>query len=104
MKVNNDDTGRGGEVKTSDIHNTFRVFDLDGNGKISMEELWEVMKKIGEKCNLESCRKLVKGVDKDGDGLVDLDEFMNMMTQLLRTLLGFPWLFFKKLDLYFNNM
>lgn len=79
MKVNND-TGRGGGVKTSNIHNAFCVFDLDGNGKISTEELWEVMKKIGEKCNLESCRKMVKGVDKDGDGLVDLDEFMNMMT------------------------
>ncbi|GFZ18757.1 hypothetical protein Acr_27g0004960 [Actinidia rufa] len=65
MKVN--DNGRG--VKKSDIHNAFRVFDLDGNGKISAEELLEVLKKLGERCSLESCREMVRGVDKDGDGL-----------------------------------
>lgn len=36
MKVNNNMGERGG-VKTNDIHNAFRVLDLDKNGKISTE-------------------------------------------------------------------
>ncbi|KAK3010386.1 hypothetical protein RJ639_011700 [Escallonia herrerae] len=37
MKLHNMDGG----VKTSDIQSTFRVFDLDGNGTISADELLE---------------------------------------------------------------
>ncbi|XP_059623871.1 calmodulin-like protein 30 [Cornus florida] len=80
MEVHN----RGGGVKTSDIQRAFRVFDLDGNGKISAEELLEVMRKLGERCSLEACRKMVRGVDTDGDGLIDMDEFMSMMTNTMK--------------------
>ncbi|CAK9166489.1 unnamed protein product [Ilex paraguariensis] len=76
MKVHN----MNGGVKTSEIQSAFRAFDLDGNGKISAEELCEVMKRLGENCSLEACRKMVRGVDTDGDGYIDMDEFMNMMT------------------------
>uniref|UniRef100_A0A5B7BXI5 Putative Calcium-binding EF-hand family protein n=1 Tax=Davidia involucrata TaxID=16924 RepID=A0A5B7BXI5_DAVIN len=76
MEVHN----MGGGVKTTDIQSAFRVFDLDGNGKISAEELLEVLRRLGERCSLESCRKMVRGVDTDGDGLIDINEFMSMMT------------------------
>lgn len=60
------------------------MYDLDGDGKISAEELWDVMKKLGEKCSLEKCRKMVKEVDSDGDGYINSDEFMTMMTRTLK--------------------
>lgn len=72
---------KGGGVKTIDIQNAFRTFDLNGDGKISAEEVSEVLKRLGERCNLEDCRRMVRAVDTDGDSMVDMDEFMTMMTR-----------------------
>ncbi|XP_041013051.1 calmodulin-like protein 30 [Juglans microcarpa x Juglans regia] len=72
-----------GGIKTTDIENAFLTFDLNGDGKISAEEVKEVLGKLGERCSLEDCRRMVRAVDADGDGMVNLDEFMNMMTRNL---------------------
>lgn len=63
-----------------DIENAFKVFDVDGNGKISPEELLEVLSRLGEKSSLDACSKIVRGLDADGDGFINMDEFMIMMT------------------------
>jgi calcium-binding protein CML len=60
------------------------VFDLDGNGKISAEELMEVLKRLGERSSLDACRKMIRAVDGDGDGLIDMNEFMGMMTRTMK--------------------
>ncbi|XP_010530885.1 PREDICTED: calmodulin-like protein 1 [Tarenaya hassleriana] len=70
----------GGGVRTSDIRNAFWTFDLNGDGKISAEEVMSVLRRLGERCSLEDCRRMVRAVDADGDGLVNMDEFMTMMT------------------------
>ncbi|KAI3865828.1 hypothetical protein MKW92_009002 [Papaver armeniacum] len=77
---------KGGGIKAMDIQNAFKAFDLDGNGKISAEELLQVLKKLGERCSLETCRNMVRGVDTDGDGLIDMDEFTKMMTHTMKLL------------------
>lgn len=64
-----------------DIENAFKVFDLDGNGKISPEELLQVLSRLGEKSSLDACSKIVRGLDGDGDGFINMDEFMIMMTR-----------------------
>lgn len=73
-----------GWVKTTDIQNAFSTFDLNGDGKISAEEVLEVLKRLGERCSLEQCRRMVRAVDMDGDGLVDMDEFTTMMTKSMK--------------------
>ncbi|CAM8914165.1 hypothetical protein QQ045_032097 [Rhodiola kirilowii] len=59
----------------------FRLFDTDENGFISAKELLKVMKRIAvDQCvSLEECVQMIKGVDQDGDGLVDFEEFKLMM-------------------------
>lgn len=64
----------------------FRVFDLDGNGKITKEELSTVLGS-GAASNIEEAlgvdkaeiERIIAEADQDGDGELDFDEFMDLM-------------------------
>ncbi|KAJ0257856.1 calcium-binding protein CML25 [Hirschfeldia incana] len=62
------------------LKDAFSVYDIDGNGAISAEELHEVLRSLGDECSIGECRKMIGGVDKDGDGTIDFEEFKFMMT------------------------
>ncbi|KAE8790517.1 putative calcium-binding protein CML36 [Hordeum vulgare] len=63
-----------------ELRDTFAVFDADGDGRISAEELRAVLATLGdERCSVEDCRRMIGGVDSDGDGFVCFDEFTRMM-------------------------
>ncbi|KAI3939839.1 hypothetical protein MKW98_029615 [Papaver atlanticum] len=63
-----------------DLKDAFLVFDSDKNGFISPKELKQVLRSLGYyKCTLSECSAMIKGVDKDGDGLVNFEEFRSMM-------------------------
>lgn len=64
-----------------DLRRAFTIFDLDGNGLISAKELQQVLGGMGEKMTLEDCKKMIRGIDRNGDGAVNFDEFMQMMTR-----------------------
>ncbi|XP_012066881.1 calmodulin-like protein 30 [Jatropha curcas] len=74
---------KGGGIKMVDIQSAFQAFDSNGDGKITAEEVMEVLRRLGERCTLEDCRRMVRAVDTDGDGMVNMDEFTTMMTQTL---------------------
>ncbi|CAJ2674352.1 putative calcium-binding protein CML25-like [Trifolium pratense] len=61
------------------LKDAFSVFDLDKNGSISAEELHNVMVSLGDQCSLAECQKMIGGVDSDGDGMIDFEEFKKMM-------------------------
>ncbi|XWS69384.1 hypothetical protein CRYUN_Cryun04dG0174600 [Craigia yunnanensis] len=61
------------------LKDAFSVYDIDGNGSISAEELHEVLKSLGDECSIAECRKMISGVDNDGDGMIDFEEFKVMM-------------------------
>ena len=63
-----------------ELRETFEVFDTDGDGKITAEELQRVLAAIGdERCTLEDCRRMIAEVDKNGDGVVCLEDFTRLM-------------------------
>ncbi|KAE8811790.1 polcalcin Jun o 2 [Hordeum vulgare] len=62
-----------------DLRHAFRVFDADGNGVISPAELARVLRGLGEAATVAQCRRMIEGVDRNGDGLVSFDEFKLMM-------------------------
>jgi len=62
----------------------FRAFDRDGNGKISKEELALVLedrdvKAVANK-DMREVAELLVSLDTNGDGEIDFEEFMQMMT------------------------
>lgn len=66
------------EVKT-DLKKAFQVFDLNGDGFISREELQKVLTKMGEKLTDKEVDEMMKKADKNGDGKIDYDEYVDMM-------------------------
>lgn len=56
----------------------FNVFDLDGDGLISGAELCRVLD--SGSCQLES-EVLLQKIDRNGDGMIDFGEFMEMMAE-----------------------
>ena len=57
------------------------MFDKDGNGQISRDELREVMTQLGEKMNEEDINEMIEDADKNGDGMINYEEFVAYMTQ-----------------------
>nr|XP_009409671.2 PREDICTED: probable calcium-binding protein CML23 [Musa acuminata subsp. malaccensis] len=68
------------DVSMRELKDAFGMFDENRDGHISAEDIKRMMQKLGESCTLEDCARMVKHVDKNGDGLVDMDEFVAMMT------------------------
>lgn len=63
----------------NDLRSAFQMFDADGNGSISAQELHNVLGRLGENCSMADCHSMISGVDSDGDGQVSFDEFLAMM-------------------------
>ncbi|KAF5748041.1 putative Polcalcin Jun o [Tripterygium wilfordii] len=61
------------------LKDAFSVYDIDGNGSITAEELHKVLSRLGDECSIAECRKMISGVDSDGDGMIDFEEFKVMM-------------------------
>jgi calcium-binding protein CML len=64
-----------------ELKHAFAVFDVDRNGAISAEEIFRVMRSLGEAASVAQCRKMIDGVDQDGDGMVSFEEFKVMMAR-----------------------
>lgn len=64
-----------------ELREAFEMYDLDKNGVISEKELHVVLRRLGEKCSLSDCRRMIGNVDADGDGNVNFQEFKKMMTR-----------------------
>eukprot|EP00111_Clytia_hemisphaerica_P001217 TCONS_00003475-protein len=66
---------------SEDLRNAFRVFDANGDGRISVEELRHVMVNLGDPLTDEEVDEMMREADKDNDGYVDYEEFVTMMTE-----------------------
>jgi len=58
----------------------FKEFDKNGDGKIDPRELKLAMRSLGYKTSNQEIYTMIGEVDADGDGHIDFDEFVRLMT------------------------
>lgn len=56
-----------------EIRDAFRIFDKDGNGLISANELKQLMANLGEKLTDEELDEMMREADLNGDGHIDYE-------------------------------
>ncbi|QHO39365.1 hypothetical protein HN873_013334 [Arachis hypogaea] len=79
-KDNNNNNDDDDDEENDYLMDAFLVFDTDKNGLISAKELNRVLMSLGfDQCSEKECKNMIKGVDKNGDGFVDFEEFKSMM-------------------------
>ena len=63
-----------------DIKLAFKMFDADGSGSISKEELRDALTQAGNKISEAEFNELFDETDADGSGEIDYGEFVTMLT------------------------
>ncbi|GLV36930.1 uncharacterized protein CBL_02235 [Carabus blaptoides fortunei] len=61
-----------------EFREAFRLFDKDGDGTITKEELGRVMRSLGQFARTEELQQMLQEVDVDGDGNVSFEEFVDI--------------------------
>ncbi|KAG4443852.1 hypothetical protein IFR05_000618 [Cadophora sp. M221] len=68
------------EEEIAILKHEFDQYDADQGGNITVEEFGRVMKASGQNPSAEELAQIIKEVDLDGDGTINFDEFIAMMT------------------------
>ena len=63
----------------AEYRETFKLFDSNGDGSITLSELRDVMKSLISNPTEAELRDMINEVDTDGNGTVDFNEFCAMM-------------------------
>ncbi|XP_023535368.1 calcium-dependent protein kinase 29 [Cucurbita pepo subsp. pepo] len=66
--------------KEENIYNAFRFFDRDGSGFITRDELRQAMTQYGMG-DEDTIDEIINDVDIDGDGKINYEEFVNMISK-----------------------
>merc|ERR1719398_143840 len=62
-----------------EINKVFALFDEDETGKISFRNLKRISQELGESLTDEELNEMIEEADRDGDGLINPDEFYRVM-------------------------
>ena len=67
------------KVDQEEIIAIFRIFDKDGDGFITADEIKQEMGNHGDIFTEEQVQQMMKGADSNGDGKIDYEEFVKLM-------------------------
>eukprot|EP00656_Telonema_subtile_P054382 TRINITY_DN8121_c0_g1_i3.p1 TRINITY_DN8121_c0_g1~~TRINITY_DN8121_c0_g1_i3.p1 ORF type:complete len:1201 (+),score=415.05 TRINITY_DN8121_c0_g1_i3:70-3672(+) len=67
--------------KIAEIHDVFNMFDQDKSGDIDMSELKAAMALLDPEMIEEEVEELMAEIDTDGNGTIEFEEFLTMMTK-----------------------
>ncbi len=70
------------EDQIAEYKEAFALFDKDGGGTISTDELGTVMRSLGQNASEDELRDMIAEIDADGSGEIDFKEFLALMVRL----------------------
>ncbi|KAK6620642.1 hypothetical protein RUM43_010937 [Polyplax serrata] len=70
------------KAQMKEFREAFRLFDKDGDGSITQEELGRVMRSLGQFAREEELQEMLKEVDIDGDGNFSFEEFVEIVSNM----------------------
>jgi len=56
------------------------LFDIEGTGTIDAKELKVAMRALGFEPSKEEIKQIIADADKEGDGNIEFEDFLNLMT------------------------
>ena len=75
-------TSRGlSSTELAEFREIFDLVDKDKGGSISSEELADLMSTLGINASRDEIRTMVSEIDADGNGEIDFDEFVQVMSR-----------------------
>ncbi len=63
----------------ANLEAAFKLFDRDGSGKLSADELRSVFDTSGTRKDQSLWQEIMREVDRDGDGVISFQEFSEVM-------------------------
>jgi calmodulin len=72
------------EEKIAELREAFEIFDRNKDGFITIKELGEIMKNLGQAPTESELQDMINEVDIDGNGNIDFKEFLGLMARKMR--------------------
>lgn len=72
------------EEQVAEFKEAFEIFDKDKDGYITIKELGDIMKDLGQNPSEAELQDMINEVDIDGNGTIDFREFLGLMGRKMR--------------------
>lgn len=69
------------ETQIDEFREAFGLFDKDGDGHVTAQELKIVMQTLGQEVNIEDINAMIDEVDDDGNREIEFEEFCHLMVK-----------------------
>ena len=68
------------ETQIDEFREAFGLFDKDGDGHATADELKIVMQSLGQEVNIEDIKAMIDEVDNDGNHEIEFEEFKTLLS------------------------